>query len=429
MQAIYPASKREPAANKDCKKKKPSKRKSCKQLRPDVNVLPHAIGPIKHPNNNDVLCGRGGRTNTYQGNIQYRDIVTQTKPQYLAETKKLQKRFIAAGVVEKIRAMDPPGRFLREEFYGGPWYDIGDEEAYSKTIQALREARTARGGSSENDTSSDVKVRSNEKQSTKTPSLSQAIDVTEKKQQNKNIKQPKMMKINIGKALMKAGGKSHNLSRATKSQLSVPKEHDNYSRKPTQSVYRSVQQRNYLESPFEEISFSKPFHSVDEDISSELSKLSSIKGSELSKLSSIREMVVLQDNIGNHDMMSQNHHDRRLRAVGYKKGGYSDKEVKRISDSIRYREPSPSQEITFSKNFFPVGEGVGSEISSAFDGSKLSSSVMEQSICSEDMGTIVDSMSLGTNISHLDRSVDQSVFSTMSMSHLSTNFDLVSIAS
>jgi len=49
---------------------------------------------------------------------------------------------IAAEVVNRIRSLDPPGRFLREDLdpnNQGMWIDIGDERARKKAGQALRE--------------------------------------------------------------------------------------------------------------------------------------------------------------------------------------------------------------------------------------------------------------------------------------------------
>lgn len=115
-------------------------RKSTAQPRPVLTVPPKGIGPIADPNVNDVLCGRGGRINSHAGNVQFRDIIVSKKKDYLAPTtKKLEKAHIAAGIVNDIRTMNPPGRFLKEEKGDGMWYDIGDAKAIKKTGQALRE--------------------------------------------------------------------------------------------------------------------------------------------------------------------------------------------------------------------------------------------------------------------------------------------------
>lgn len=115
-------------------------RRSTAQPRPVLNIPPKGIGPIADPNVNDVLCGRGGRINSHAGNVQFRDIIHSKKKKYLAPTtKKLEKAHIAAGIVNDIRTMNPPGRFLKEEKGTGMWYDIGDAKAIKKTGQALRE--------------------------------------------------------------------------------------------------------------------------------------------------------------------------------------------------------------------------------------------------------------------------------------------------
>lgn len=154
-------------------------RKSTAQPRPVLTVPPRGIGPIVDPNENDVLCGRGGRINRYvlyaqrrtslivatgrayvrnmpsntpaclstiatvyshSGNVQFRDVINAKKKEYLAPTtKKLEKAHIAAGIVSDIRCMDPPGRFLKEDRDTGLWFDIGDAKAIKKTGQALRE--------------------------------------------------------------------------------------------------------------------------------------------------------------------------------------------------------------------------------------------------------------------------------------------------
>ncbi|CAB9503502.1 Nitrilase family, member 2 [Seminavis robusta] len=115
-------------------------KKSKAQPRPEVLVPPRGIGPVAEPNQNDVLCGRGGRINSHEGNVQFRDIVNDTKKDYLAKsTKKLEKAHIAAGVVQTIRNMEPSGRFLKEDSDTGMWWDIGDAKAIKKVGQALRE--------------------------------------------------------------------------------------------------------------------------------------------------------------------------------------------------------------------------------------------------------------------------------------------------
>ncbi len=106
--------------------------------RNEGDIPPNYGGLVTHPNHNDVLSGRGGRINAHPGNVQFRELVKQYRGVYLSnETKKLEKAKIAAQIVEIVRNMDPPGRFLRE----GPvaWQEIGDERARKKAGQAMRE--------------------------------------------------------------------------------------------------------------------------------------------------------------------------------------------------------------------------------------------------------------------------------------------------
>jgi hypothetical protein len=93
---------------------------------------------IKDINDNDVLCGRGGATNSHCGNRSYRKLVKKFKDKYL-KAKKKEKPSVAAEVVEIIRNLNPPGRFLKKDKETGWYLDIGDARAKEKTSQALRE--------------------------------------------------------------------------------------------------------------------------------------------------------------------------------------------------------------------------------------------------------------------------------------------------
>jgi hypothetical protein len=115
-------------------------KKSTAQPRPSINIPPKGIGPIDEPNENDVLCGRGGRINSHEGNIRFRDIIQQNKKEYLdPRTKKLEKAHIAKRIVDEIRTKNPPGRFLKEDSSDGYFWDIGDQKAIKKVGQCLRE--------------------------------------------------------------------------------------------------------------------------------------------------------------------------------------------------------------------------------------------------------------------------------------------------
>jgi len=103
-----------------------------------VDIRSNSTSPISI---NDVLCGRGGMTNHHAGNIFFRKLVRHHQESYLLATKK-DKAGVAKGIVEAIRGLKPPGRFLKKTRDIGPngvWVEIGDRKAREKTSQALRE--------------------------------------------------------------------------------------------------------------------------------------------------------------------------------------------------------------------------------------------------------------------------------------------------
>eukprot|EP00980_Cylindrotheca_fusiformis_P021481 scaffold8353_cov138-Cylindrotheca_fusiformis.AAC.12 len=93
---------------------------------------------IKDPHHNDVLCGRGVTTNRHPGNESFRSLVGLNKEVYVSSTKK-QKMEISRSIVEAVRSLDPPGRFLEKNLESGLWSDIGHKKAVEKTSQALRD--------------------------------------------------------------------------------------------------------------------------------------------------------------------------------------------------------------------------------------------------------------------------------------------------
>lgn len=91
---------------------------------------------------NDVLCGRGGSINAYPGNLQFRTIISKVKDSYRASKSNGDKSKIVERVVQAIRNMDPPGRFLKEHPDGEDcWIEIGDKEAKNKVVQAMRKSK------------------------------------------------------------------------------------------------------------------------------------------------------------------------------------------------------------------------------------------------------------------------------------------------
>lgn len=46
---------------------------------------------------------------------------------------------ISRSIVEAVRNLNPPGRFLEKDLNTGLWFDVGDKKAVEKTSQALRD--------------------------------------------------------------------------------------------------------------------------------------------------------------------------------------------------------------------------------------------------------------------------------------------------
>ena len=82
----------------------------------------------------DVLSGRGGKTNCHYGNRVYRDLIVSHLESY-DNAPKAMKPIVARTIVQIIR--DSGGRFLQKR-KDGLYYDIGDNSAREKTSQALR---------------------------------------------------------------------------------------------------------------------------------------------------------------------------------------------------------------------------------------------------------------------------------------------------
>ena len=83
---------------------------------------------------NDVLCGRGGATNSHSGNRVFRSFVKKFQERYL-KAKKRDKPAVASVIVDLVRKQG--GRFLRRYERTAPngqvlWVDIGDERAREK---------------------------------------------------------------------------------------------------------------------------------------------------------------------------------------------------------------------------------------------------------------------------------------------------------
>ena len=92
-------------------------------------------------NSYDVLCGRGGGTNSQVGNRRFRKLVQEFQPTYLLARRK-EKPLLARTIVLIIRKRG--GRFLKKDEETGELFEVGDFKAEAKTSQALREGLDVR---------------------------------------------------------------------------------------------------------------------------------------------------------------------------------------------------------------------------------------------------------------------------------------------
>ena len=118
-------------------------------LPPNMNTDPTDF----FPRDEDVLFGRGGRTNHHPGNVRLRDIVNKYRNAYI-QAKKVDKPQVSRLIVSALRKANPPSRFLRHNEDTGRWEDVGDKRAAEKVSQTLREK--------DQDTKSDSVARKSE---------------------------------------------------------------------------------------------------------------------------------------------------------------------------------------------------------------------------------------------------------------------------
>ena len=95
----------------------------------------------------DVLSGRGVNISQHPGNERFRSLVTtRADENYCTQYTASEKRAVAEDIIKHIKALDPPGRFLRKDEregnskgLNGPWIELPEREAIKKTCQALRD--------------------------------------------------------------------------------------------------------------------------------------------------------------------------------------------------------------------------------------------------------------------------------------------------
>ena len=105
-----------------------------KGITPVVRVLPGNGGLIQKSeiNCHDVIGGKGYTVHNNPGNVHFNNRVKATKTEYLT-SKGVDKKRLAAQLVEGIRNDDPSGRFLEvvdPTANSHQFRDIGDEKAW-----------------------------------------------------------------------------------------------------------------------------------------------------------------------------------------------------------------------------------------------------------------------------------------------------------
>lgn len=85
----------------------------------------------------DVLLGRGASTNKHEGNVQFRALAAQLRPDYMATTSKIVKRQVCQRLVTMMKMNG--ARFLKKQANGVNYFVVLDDIALNKSSQALRE--------------------------------------------------------------------------------------------------------------------------------------------------------------------------------------------------------------------------------------------------------------------------------------------------
>lgn len=125
----------EPISSEGPPQTKRKRRGRRKPKKPEVRVY------VTEINDNDVLLGRGGKSNHHPGNKQYRDEI-KTMQQVYEKSEKDDKTVLSNTIIDSIDALG--GRFLQKEKPTdiGKWYIVNRKIARRKAAQALREHST-----------------------------------------------------------------------------------------------------------------------------------------------------------------------------------------------------------------------------------------------------------------------------------------------
>lgn len=104
---------------------------------PQQQIMP--VAEHITPTTNDVLMGRGGNNNKWEGNERLRDMARARINQYQKADKK-EKSNMSLLLVSQVKALSPAGRFLKRDPNTLSWHVVPDELAREKASQCLRDA-------------------------------------------------------------------------------------------------------------------------------------------------------------------------------------------------------------------------------------------------------------------------------------------------
>ena len=99
-----------------------------------------SLGSSKiQPHQNDILLGRGGNNNMWCGNEAFRELARVRADEYKNASKRI-KSIMSIELVAQVKAMSPPGRFLKRDAVSQAWMVVPDDLAREKASQCLRDA-------------------------------------------------------------------------------------------------------------------------------------------------------------------------------------------------------------------------------------------------------------------------------------------------
>lgn len=89
------------------------------------------------PGQYDVICSRGKKAKSHQGNKFFQALVDKAAERYGNAEGKLGKSLIVSEIIDTIRTKSSQGGFVKLE--AGRWFEVGDAVARERTGQSLRD--------------------------------------------------------------------------------------------------------------------------------------------------------------------------------------------------------------------------------------------------------------------------------------------------